>query len=296
MKSMTGYGKAEINDNGKNVTVEIKSVNHRFLEASFKMPHILNAIEDELRHKLKSKLFRGKTDIYISYRNDNDSSVRIIANKPVIDAYMRQLQELAEKYGIPFEPELETLLELPDAFQKESDENENDIKDVVFEAFDNALDKFVNARSTEGKNLEKDILSHLEEIEKHMAFIESRLPEIEQGLRTKLREKICSIMKEVTADSNTVIDEDRFNIEIAYYTERACIDEELVRMASHIKAMRSEIKNGVNIGKKLDFMVQEMNREINTIGSKSADFDIASTVIAVKSQIEKIREQIQNVE
>ncbi len=296
MKSMTGYGKSELHEDGKSVTVEIKSVNHRFLEATFRMPHILNAIEDELRRILKNKLFRGKIDIYISYRNNNDTSIKLSVNKPIISSYMMKLKEISKEYHFPFKPDLKTILELPDAFQKDSDENEDDAKYIVLKAFDDALDKFLNSRTIEGENLENDIKFHLDEIKKYMLQIEQRLPEIERNMRNKLREKIYNIVKEVSADNITSIDEDRLNMEIAYYTDRSCIDEELVRMASHIKAMHSEIKIGVNIGKKMDFMVQEMNREINTIGSKSADFDIASLVIAVKSEIEKIREQIQNVE
>lgn len=294
MKSMTGYGKAEFSANGKTVSVEMKSVNHRFLEPSFRMPHILNGMEDELKRKLKNTLYRGKIDIFISYRDEGDGAADIIPNKPIIAAYMSQLKNVCEEYGVPFEPTTEMILRLPDAFIKNTDAPEDDtvIKEVVFGAFDAALGKFVEARAQEGKNLANDILSHLDVIEKHMAFIEGRAPEIESALREKLHDRIMSIL----GDSQAAIDEDRLNIEIVYYTERACIAEELVRMSSHIKAMRKEVADGVNVGKKMDFMVQEMNREINTIGSKSSDFDIASTVVAVKSEIEKIREQIQNVE
>lgn len=296
MKSMTGYGKAEIRKNSRTASVEIKSVNHRFLEVSFRMPHILNAYEDELRRKLKEKLFRGKIDIYISYRSESEESVSISANKPIIAAYMKQLSEICKEYGLPFQPDTKTILELPDAFIKEADDDEETVKDIVFEAFDAAIDKFIDARAREGENLRVDILSHLDNIEKYMQKIEERAPEIEKVLRERLRDKVCSIIGDVSDGAAIQIDEDRLNTEIVYYVERACISEETVRMASHIKAMRAEIEAAANIGKKMDFMVQEMNREINTIGSKSSDFDIASTVIAVKSEIEKIREQIQNVE
>ena len=296
MKSMTGYGKAEVRKNSRTASVEIKSVNHRFLEASFRMPHVLNAYEDELRRKLKEKLFRGKIDIYISYRSENEQSVNVIANKPVIAAYMKQLSEICREYGMEFHPDIETVLELPDAFTKESDEDEDAIKEIVFEAFDKALEKFICARTREGENLRADILSHLDKIEEYMYRIDERIPEIEKALREKLHDKICSIIGDMSEKASVNIDDDRLNIEVVYYVERACIAEETVRMASHIKAMRAEIESAVNIGKKMDFMVQEMNREINTIGSKSSDFDIASIVIAVKSEIEKIREQIQNVE
>lgn len=296
MKSMTGYGKAEVQKNSRTASVEIKSVNHRFLEASFRMPHILNAYEDELRRKLKEKLFRGKIDVYISYRSENEQSVSITANKPVIAAYMKQLSEICEEYKLPFQPDTKTILELPEAFSKEAGDDEEAVKDIVFEAFDAALDKFIAARAREGENLKADILSHLDKIEGYMQKIEERAPEIEKALRERLHDKICSLIGDINDSAALQIDEDRLNIEVVYYVERACIAEETVRMASHIKAMRAEIEAAVNIGKKMDFMVQEMNREINTIGSKSSDFDIASTVIAVKSEIEKIREQIQNVE
>ncbi len=298
MKSMTGYGKAELHKDGKTVTVEMKSVNHRFLEPTFKMPHILNSVEDELRRRLKEKLFRGKIDIYISYRNENDTSVSVVANKPVIAAYLNELKSIADEYGFEFKPDLKTIIELPDAFSKNSEEEEEDIKGIVFECFDAALDKFIQARAVEGVNMKNDLLLHLQNVEDNMKMIESREPEIEATLRQKLSERVASAIAELSGADGTQVhlDEDRLNVELAYYADRACIAEETVRMASHIKAMRAEIADGVNVGKKMDFMVQEMNREINTIGSKSADFDIASLVVKVKSEIEKIREQIQNVE
>ena len=299
MKSMTGYGKAEASMYGKTVTVEMKSVNHRFLEPSFRMPHILNMLEDELKRRLKNSLFRGKVDIYISYRDESDESADIIPNKPIIAAYLNQLKLVCEEYGVPYQPTTEMILRLPDVFIKNNQvdsEDDERIKEVVFAAFDNALKAFIDARAQEGENLKEDILSHLCIIEENVAKIKARAPEIEEGLRTKLRDKITGIIGDITADATVKIDEERLNTEVVYYVERAAIDEELVRLASHIKAMRKEVAAGDNVGKKMDFMVQEMNREINTIGSKSSDFDIASLVVTVKSQIEKIREQIQNVE
>lgn len=299
MKSMTGYGKAQSSSKGRTVAVEMKSVNHRFLEPSFKMPHIFNMFEDELKRKLKNTLFRGKVDIYISYRDESDNVADIIPNKPVIAAYMEQLKAVCDEYGIPFNVTTDMILSLPDAFVKnteENSENDNEIKEVLFDAFDAALSSFVDARTSEGENLKADICSHLDKIENHMEKIKDRAPDIEASLRERLKEKLINALSDVTNEAGVTIDENRLSTEVVYYVERACIDEETVRMASHIKAMRKEIEDGVNIGKKMDFMVQEMNREINTIGSKSSDFDIASTVVAVKSEIEKIREQIQNVE
>lgn len=300
MKSMTGYGKALVQHDGKTATVEMKSVNHRFLEPTFKMPHILNSVEDELRRKLKDSLFRGKIDIYITYQDETAGAFGIVANKPVISAYMEQLKDICSTFGIKFKPDIQTVMELPDAFTKntvDTSDDEEAAQKIVFEAFDEALSKFIAARETEGKNLETDILFHLQEVENFMAQIEAREPEIDKALREKLKERISNAVAELQgSDKPVVIDPDRFNMEIAYYADRDCIAEETVRMASHIKAMRQEINNGVNIGKKMDFMVQEMNREINTIGSKTSDFDITTFVVAVKSEIEKIREQIQNVE
>lgn len=299
MKSMTGYGKAQSSVEGKTVAVEVKSVNHRFLEPSFKMPHIFNMFEDELKRKLKNSLFRGKIDIYISYRDESDRIADIIPNKPVIAAYFSQLKSVCDEYGIPFNVTTDMILSLPDAFVKnteENPENDNKIKEVLFDAFDKALLNFVDARSKEGENLKEDLISHLDKIERYMDIIKGRAPDIESLLRERLKEKLLNVLGEITTETGITVDENRLNTEVVYYVERACIDEELVRMASHIKAMRKEIADGVNVGKKMDFMVQEMNREINTIGSKSSDFDIASTVVAVKSEIEKIREQIQNVE
>lgn len=297
VKSMTGYGKAEVQNEFGTATVEIRSVNHRFLEASFRMPHVLNAYEDEMRRKLKERLFRGKIEIYISYRGETADSANIVANKPIISAYVNELKGVCESLGIPFEPNAEMILKLPDAFVKDTEKDDEQIKNTVFDAFDIALDKFINARAVEGENLKNDIISHLDNIEGYMQKIEERIPEIEVALRQRLRDKVYSILGDMN-DGQRVItfDEDRLSTEIVYYVEKACVAEETVRMASHIKAMRAELKNGINIGKKMDFIVQEMNREINTTGSKSSDFDIASTVVAVKSEIEKIREQIQNVE
>ncbi len=299
MKSMTGYGKAEASLNGKTVSVEMKSVNHRFLEPSFRMPHILNMIEDELKRKLKSALSRGKIDIYISYRDENDGTAEVIPNKPIISAYLKQLEAVCEEYGVPYEPTTEMILRLPDSFIKNNDsstETDGEIKAVVFEAFDKALASFIDARSAEGQNLKEDILSHLCIIEENVAKIRARQPEIEALLRERLKEKIKDVLFEINPDESMEFDEERLTTEVVYYVERSAIDEELVRLTSHIKAMRKEVADGVNVGKKMDFIVQEMNREINTVGSKSSDFDIAAMVVTVKSQIEKIREQIQNVE
>ena len=294
VKSMTGYGRAEGCEGGRTVTVDIKSVNNRFLDANFRLPRIFAASEDALRGILKSKLSRGKVDIYISYRNENEGAVEVTANKPVIAAYLSQLQALCEEYGIPYQPELSMLLELPDAFSTTQQTDDEAAVQLLLKTFAAAVDQLAAARAQEGANMKADILSHLDEIALCRSAIEARAPEIEAALRQRVQEHICQVLGIDSADA--ALTSERFNLEIVYYTERACIAEELVRLESHIKAMHKELAQGTDIGKKMDFIVQEMNREINTIGSKSADSDISALVVKVKSEIEKIREQVQNIE
>lgn len=293
-KSMTGFGKAECSQDGRTVSVDIKSVNNRFLDVNFRMPRLFSPIEEQLRGILKSKLSRGKIDVYVSYKNTCEDAVSISANYPVIASYLNELQEISKQFHIPYKPKLSLLMELPDAFYSETPTEDETAAALLCQAFSQAVDQLVQSRKAEGVNMEADILSHIGEIEACRNAIEARGPEIEATLREKVKEHICQTLGIDAAEE--ALQSERFNLEIVYYIERACISEELVRLKSHIQAMRTELAQGENIGKKMDFIVQEMNREINTIGSKSADTDISNLVVRVKSEIEKIREQVQNIE
>ncbi|MBO4346009.1 MAG: YicC family protein [Lachnospiraceae bacterium] len=291
IKSMTGYGRGEkITDTGK-CTVEIKSVNHRYLDLSIKLPRKLNMFEGEIRNVLKDYIQRGKVDVFINYEDYSKESVNIKYNPQIAAEYMKHLRTMAEEFDIDDDVRVSTLARLPEVLVSEDESmNEDETWKLVKEVLLIACDAFVVSRIKEGENLKTDLLAKLDAMGENVNFIEERFPAIVEEYKNRLTQKI----KEVLDDKQ--IDESRILTEVCIYSDKICVDEEMVRLKSHIEAVKEALIQGGAVGKRLDFLAQELNREANTTLSKSTDVEVANVAITIKTDIEKIREQIQNIE
>ena len=291
IKSMTGFGKAEELTHEYKIAVEIRSVNHRYFDLNVKMPKRFSKFEAEIRKLVKEYVQRGKIDLSIVYESYADSYSKLILNEDILDQYITHSKHVEEKYGIKNEMHMSSLLRFPEIITvSNSEETAEHIWMQVRECIVKALEEFVAARSLEGEHLHKDLMDKLEILLKNTREIEERVPLVMERYHNKLKEKISALLEE----SN--IDESRIITEVAIYADKISIDEELVRLKSHINAVEKELEVGENIGRKIDFISQELNREANTILSKSDDMDISNRAIELKTCIEKIREQIQNIE
>ncbi len=291
IKSMTGFGRCEIQKDSRKFTVELKSVNHRYLDVNIRMPKKLNFFETAVRTLLKSYANRGKVDIFITYEDLSRTQVSVKYNAAVAAGYMKYLKQIEEEFGLENDIRVSTLSRYPEVFtMEEQSEDEEELWNSLKEVLEGAFAQFVETRETEGANLKKDILTKLDALSEQIEFIEKRSPQIIAGYRAKLEEK----MKELLAD--TQIEESRIAAEVVLFADKICTDEEVVRLKSHISHMRSTLEEQGEIGRKLDFIAQEMNREANTILSKANDIEVSDCAISLKTEIEKIREQIQNIE
>ena len=291
IKSMTGFGRSEIVKGNRKISVEIKSVNHRYLEAGIKMPKKLNVFESRMRDLLKKYATRGKIDIFINYEDDSESQVNLKFNQNIADEYMAIFNNMSEKYNLKNDMTVGGLARFPEVItMDEVQEDEEELWHFIEEAMKVALEQFVNTRILEGENLKKDLLGKLDHMEKLVAFVEKRSPEIMKEYRSKLESKV----KELLGD--TTIDESRIATEVIIYADKICVDEETVRLRSHIEHARKCLNEDGGIGRKMDFIAQEMNREANTTLSKANDIEISNAAIDLKTEIEKVREQIQNIE
>lgn len=291
IKSMTGFGRSEIVKGNRKISVEIKSVNHRYLEAGIKMPKKLNVFESRMRDLLKKYATRGKIDIFINYEDDSESQVNLKFNQNIADEYMAIFNNMSEKYNLKNDMTVGGLARFPEVItMDEVQEDEEELWHFIEEAMKAALKQFVNTRILEGENLKKDLLGKLDHMEELVAFVEKRSPEIMKEYRSKLESKV----KELLGD--TTIDESRIATEVIIYADKICVDEETVRLRSHIEHARKCLNEDGGIGKKMDFIAQEMNREANTTLSKANDIEISNAAIDLKTEIEKVREQIQNIE
>lgn len=291
IKSMTGFGRSEIVKGNRKISVEIKSVNHRYLEAGIKMPKKLNVFESRMRDLLKKYATRGKIDIFINYEDDSESQVNLKFNKNIADEYMAIFNNMSEKYNLKNDMTVGGLARFPEVItMDEVQEDEEELWHFIEEAMKAALEQFVNTRILEGENLKKDLLGKLDHMEELVAFVEKRSPEIMKEYRSKLESKV----KELLGD--TTIDESRIATEVIIYADKICVDEETVRLRSHIEHARKCLNEEGGIGRKMDFIAQEMNREANTTLSKANDIEISNAAIDLKTEIEKVREQIQNIE
>lgn len=291
IKSMTGFGRCEVQKDSRKFTVELKSVNHRYLDVNIRMPKKLNFFETAIRTLLKSYANRGKVDIFITYEDLSQTQVSVKYNAALAAEYMKYLKQMEEEFGLENDVRVSTLSRYPEVFtMEEQSEDEEELWNGLKEALEGAFTQFVETRKTEGENLKKDITSKLDFLSEQIGFIEERSPQIVAEYRAKLEDK----MKELLAD--TQIEESRIASEVILFADKICTDEEVVRLKSHISHMRNTLEEKDEIGRKLDFIAQEMNREANTILSKANDIEVSDRAISLKTEIEKIREQIQNIE
>lgn len=291
IKSMTGFGRCEVLKDSRKFTVELKSVNHRYLDVNIRMPKKLNFFETSIRTLLKSYADRGKVDIFITYEDLSQSQVSVKYNAALAAEYLKYLNQMAEEFSLDNDVRVSTLSRYPEVFtMEECSEDEDELWNGLKEALEGAFSQFVEMRTKEGERLKEDILLKLDLLSEQIRFIEERSPQIIAEYRTKLEEK----MRELLED--TQIDDNRIEAEVILFADKICTDEEVVRLKSHIQHMKETLEESNGIGRKLDFIAQEMNREANTILSKANDLDISNRAISLKTEIEKIREQIQNIE
>ena len=289
--SMTGYGGASGTCSGLEVTAEVKSVNNRYLDCSVRLPRSLLFAEDSLKSAVQGHISRGKVDVYISVDAAASDDMEIRVNEPLLHSYLNTFADVAERFGVTNDTSIMGLMRIPDLFvvaRKEQDKQE--LADAICALLEQALHEYDAMRAREGQKLLQDVLSRLETIETLVGAVERRSPQTVEEYRARLRQR----MDEVLAGAG--VEESRILAEAAMYADKVAVNEETVRLRSHIAQMRLMLSGGSPVGKKLDFLVQEFNREANTIGSKCSDSEIARTVIELKGEIEKIREQIQNIE
>ena len=291
IKSMTGFGRCEVSEAERKFTVEMKGVNHRYLDVNIRMPKKLNFFESSIRSLLKQYVQRGKVDLFITYEDMSESQVSLKYNQTLAREYMTCFQKMEEEFGLDNDIRVSTLARCPEVLTMEEQVlDEEELWNGLKKALDGACIQFVETRSVEGKNLKADIIAKLDGMLDTVAFIEERSPQIVAEYREKLETKV----KELLTD--TQIDEGRIAAEVVIFSDKICTDEEVVRLKSHIKHMKETFEAGEGIGRKLDFIAQEMNREANTILSKANDLEVSNHAIELKTEIEKVREQIQNIE
>ena len=291
MKSMTGYGRAKQELHGRTITAELRAVNHRYLDCTVKAPRQYGFLDDAVKKAAATRIARGKVEVYISVETQEGGDIAVTVNHALAEHYLAALHELADKYGLRDDVSVMSLAKLPDVLGSERVEQDADemTRDVLT-VFTEACDSFDEMRAREGVKLAEDVRNRASEIERMVGEVEKRSPERVR----EYREKLLARMQEVLAD--TSIDETRIVTEAAIYADKTAVDEETVRLRSHLQQLDGMLNEAKPIGRKLDFLVQEMNREANTIGSKANDVSMAQTVVNIKSEIEKIREQIQNIE
>ena len=291
ISSMTGYGTASGSSGKLALTVEMKSVNNRFLDVSVRLPRLYSFAEEPLKALVQKNLIRGKVDVFVNIDASKDDSVVVRLNEPVLKAYLGAVREMREQYGIPDDAGTTAFSRMPDVFitEKVPVDAEAFTADLM-ETAGAALAVIREMRSREGDRLEADILGKLEELEGHRQFVARRSPQSVEEYRSRLLNKMREILE------STDIDESRILTEAALYADKVAVDEELVRLDSHIRQFRELLEGGGAVGRKLDFLIQELNREVNTIGSKCTDLEITKTVLEMKACIEKLREQVQNIE
>lgn len=291
IKSMTGYGSAVYSENGKKYSVEIKSVNNRYSDISVKAPRIYGFLEDALRKRAAERIRRGKADIYVTVENDGADSGSVSVDTSLAAQYMKAFSQLSDSLGIPCNMKSEDFLRIQDVFRVEkAEENEDEITAAAKKALDGALDRFEEMRLREGEKMLEDLQTHLAVIKEETAHIEAHAPEIVEQYRKRIEERVRDIL------GTAPYDETRLLTEAAVFSDRVNVNEEIVRLKSHISQFSEMLASDEPVGRKIDFLIQEMNRETNTIGSKSNDLEASKIIINIKAEIEKLREQIQNVE
>ena len=291
VKSMTGYGRAEDTLNGCTITVELRSVNNRYLDCNVRMPRLYLFAEETIKSRVQNTISRGKVDVFVTLDSTGGEQVQVSVNQPLADGYYAALTQLAERYGLSKDISVSLLSRFPDVLlaEKAEEDVEQRAQDIC-SVLDRALADFDQMRTREGARLETDVLSRAARIEELVGKVEERSPQTVAEYRAKLEARMNEVL------SNTQLDPARILTEAAIFADKVAVDEETVRLRSHIGQLRHMLEQGGATGRKLDFLIQEFNREANTIGSKCSDFDIARHVVDIKAEIEKIREQVQNIE
>lgn len=291
IKSMTGFGRCEVAENNRRFTVEIKAVNHRYLDVNIKIPKALNYFESAVRSELKRYISRGKVDVFITYEDLSEHTCKVRYNKEVAQEYLLYLKQMAEDFGLDNDIRVSSLSKYPEVFtMEEAGADEEELWKELQKAVEGAARMFVESRVTEGERLKEDLLEKLDGMLELVDFIAERSPQLVAEYRRRLEDKV----KELLGDNT--LDESRILTEVTIFADKICVDEEIVRLRSHIETTREALREGGSIGRKLDFIAQEMNREANTTLSKSNDLEISNRAIELKTEIEKVREQIQNIE
>lgn len=291
IKSMTGFGRAENLQGNRKFTVEMKAVNHRYFDVSIKMPKKLSFFESAIRTLLKTYMQRGKVDVFITYEDFTEENVSLKYNEAIAAQYLKYYRQMAETFGLRDDISVSALGRCPEVFtMEEQTVDEKEIWAVLEVALKQACEQFVESRITEGERLKEDLFDKLDGMIKDVDAIEDRYPQI----MTEYREKLTLKVEELLGDAQ--MEEGRIAAEVILFADKICTDEETVRLRSHIESMREELLDGGSVGRKLDFLAQEMNREANTILSKANDLETSNRAINLKTEIEKVREQIQNIE
>ncbi len=291
IKSMTGFGRYEVVTDVYKITVEMKAVNHRYLDLSIKMPKKFNYFEAGIRTLLKEYIQRGKVDVFITYEDYTEGNMCLKYNSSLAGEYVKYFEQMAQEFGIPNDMKVSLLARCPEVLtMEEVPEDEEQLWQAVSQAVEEAAKRFVDTRIREGEHLRADLVAKLDYMLSLVDFIEERAPVILGEYRRKLEEKVKEYLE------SAAIDENRIAAEVTIYADKICVDEEMVRLRSHIESTKAKLLAGGTVGRELDFIAQEMNREANTTLSKSTDLEISDRAIALKTEVEKVREQIQNIE
>ncbi len=292
MRSMTGFGRAEYMDSSLDMVVEMKSVNHRYLDLGLHMPNLFNPIEAEVRNLLKSECKRGRVDLFVSCKRKSEENNQVIFHLKMAEGYWNGLKEMADTFQTPFEPDIHQIGRFPEVFTLEDNSRilDDGLKNIFLDTLKKAMDGFVANREKEGEHLKEDLLAKVDLLTKITEEIAARSPEVFEEYKERLISKIQEVLTSDTVEEATLAQE------LVVYADKICIDEELVRLKGHIKNLKDTLNEEGSIGRQLDFISQELNREANTILSKANDRILAGLGIQLKTEIEKIREQIQNIE
>ena len=291
IRSMTGFGRGSFSSHEKQINIEIKTVNHRFLDLSVKLPRMLACFEDRIRKGVQNRLQRGKVDVFVTYLELQKPSSQVNVDKGLAEAYLKTLRNIAQEYEVKNDVTATTFLRIPEVITVTGGEmDEEQVWGEINSALEQSLDNLISMRETEGATLKENLLGMLDNIEKEMTVVKERAPLVPQEYKEKLETRLATLLQ------GDAVDPQRLAQEVAFFADKCSVDEEITRMYSHISQFRDILNKDDAVGRKLDFLVQEMNREANTTGSKANDITLTGSVLNIKAEIEKIREQIQNLE
>lgn len=292
IKSMTGFGRGVSDTVCGTYTVEMKSVNHRYIDISVRMPRDLFGLEDRVKKEIQKYMKRGKLDVFINFKASADSEKTVTADRGLAEAYIKELNNIAAEFGIKNNVSTSDLFRIPELFSVQQKEyTDDELWEMLLPAVDEAVEKLCDMRIREGKNIYSNFIDVLDNIVIYFRNIKARAGLVPEEYRQKLNTRIADVL-----ESPSAVDPQRLAAEVAFFADKCCIDEEIARFESHIAEFRKYMDSDIEIGRKVDFLIQEMNREVNTMGSKANDSELVSNVISIKGEIEKLREQIQNIE